>query len=280
MTDASLSGSEAARTDGEASRPDGAAELPAFLSGAEQEVGRETQVRDFRLGHVLARTFSILRRRPLSFLLLYGVASLLLNVPVTFTNDDSPAAAVVLAMIVAQAFYIVFNVFAGAAVVDIVIDDTRGRPVDLRKALRVGLRWFLPALGATVAMVGLAVLGFVLLIIPAAMIISRYFVVVPACVVEGLGPVQSMRRSTELTMGYRWRIFALWFAILITEIIVQMELDQAIRPSGYFSLVLASQVLWDMAVGAFAAVATAVTYRDLRIAKEGIDTDQVATVFD
>jgi hypothetical protein len=183
-------------------------------------------------------------------------------------------------MIVAQALYIVFNVFAGAAVVDIVIDDTRGRPVDLRKALRVGLRWFLPALGATVAMVGLAVLGFVLLIIPAAMIISRYFVVVPACVVEGLGPVQSMRRSTELTMGYRWRIFALWFAILITEIIVQMELDQAIRPSGYFSLVLASQVLWDMAVGAFAAVATAVTYRDLRIAKEGIETDQVATVFD
>ncbi len=129
-------------------------------------------------------------------------------------------------------------------------------------------------------MVGLAVLWFALLIVPAAMVISRLFVVVPACVVEGLGPSQSMRRSSELTSGYRWRIFALWFAILIAEIFVQMELDQAIRPFGYFSLVLASQVLWDMVVGAFAAVATAVTYRDLRVAKEGVDPDQVAPVFD
>ena len=59
-----------------------------------------------------------------------------------------------------------------------------------------------------------------------------------------------------------------------------MELDQTIRPFGYFALVLAPQVLWDMVVGAFAAVATAVIYRDLRVAKEGVDTDQVATVFD
>ncbi len=217
---------------------------------------------------------------PLPFLLLYGPASLLLNLPVTFTNDDSPAAAVFAAMVISQGLYIVFNVFAGAAVVNIVVDDMRGRPADLRKALRVGLRWFFPALGATLAMVGLAVLWFALLIVPAAVVISRLFVVVPACVVEGLGPSQSMRRSSELTSGYRWRIFALWFAILIAEIFVQMELDQAIRPFGYFSLVLASQVLWDMVVGAFAAVATAVTYRDLRVATEGVDPDQVAPVFD
>jgi hypothetical protein len=104
--------------------------------------------------------------------------------------------------------------------------------------------------------------------------------VVPACVVEGLGPVQSMRRSAELTQGHRWRIFALWFAILVAEIFVQMGLDQVMRPFGYFALVLAPQVLWDILVSAFAAVATAVTYRDLRVAKEGVDTDQVATVFD
>ena len=276
MTDASLSRSEAARTGGENRPPAGAAELPAFLSGAQ----REAQLRDFRLGHVVAQTFSILRRHPLPFLVLYGPASLLLNVPVTFTNDDSPAAAVFMAMVIAQGLFIVFNCFAGAAVVDIVIDDVRGRPADLNKALRIGLRRFFPALGATLAVVGLAVLWFALLIVPAAMVVSRLFVVVPACVVEGLGPVQSMRRSTELTRGHRRRIFALWFAILVAEIFVQMELDQAIRPFGYFSLVLGSQVVWDMVVSAFAAVATAVIYRDLRVAKEGVDTDQVASVFD
>ena len=35
-----------------------------------------------------------------------------------------------------------------------------------------------------------------------------------------------------------------------------------------------------MVMGAFAVILTAVTYRDLRVAKEGVDTDQIATVFD
>jgi hypothetical protein len=221
-----------------------------------------------------------LRRHPLFFLVLFGIASLLLNVPLAFTNDDSPAVNVAIAMVIAQGLYIVFGVFASAAVVDVAIDDMRGRPADLAKALRAGLHSFFPALGATMAMFGLAVLGLVLLIVPAAIIFSMFFVVIPVCVVEGLGPVQSLRRSAELTKGCRWRIFAFWFAILIAEIVVQMELDQTIRPSGHFSLVLGSQVAWDMIVGAFAAVATAVIYRDLRVAKEGVDTDQVATVFD
>jgi hypothetical protein len=274
MTDTSTA---AGHTGSDAPPPTEGEKLPSFL--ADGHAGQAAD-RDFRLGPVLARTFSILRRHPLAFLLLYGVASLLLNVPVTFTNDESPAAAVVMAMIIAQALFIVFNVFAGAAVVDIVIDEMRGRPADMSKALRVAGRRFLPALGATIAVVGLAILGFALLIVPAAVVVSRLFVVVPACVVEGLGPAQSMRRSAELTKGYRWRIFALWFAILMAEIIVQMELDQAMRPFGYFALVLAPQVLWDVLVSAFAAVAAAVTYRDLRVAKEGVDPDQIVTVFD
>ncbi|MGA7429376.1 MAG: hypothetical protein WBQ24_17685 [Xanthobacteraceae bacterium] len=268
----------AGHTGSDAPQPAEGGKLPPFLS-AGGHAGQAVE-RDFRLGHVLAQALSILRRHAAPFLLLYVIAALLINVPVTFTNDDSPAADVVLAMGISQALYVVFNVFAGAAVVDVVIDDMRGRPVDMTKALRVALRRFFPALGATIAVVGLAILGFALIIVPAAIVVSMFFVVVPACVVEGLGPVQSMRRSAELTKGSRWRIFALWFAIVMAEIIVQMELDQAIRPFGYFALVLAPQVLWDMVVGAFAAVATAVVYRDLRVAKEGVDADQVATVFD
>lgn len=268
----------AGHTGSDAPQPAEGGKLPPFLS-AGGHAGQAVE-RDFRLGHVLAQALSILRRHAAPFLLLYVIAALLINVPVTFTNDDLPAADVVLAMGISQALYVVFNVFAGAAVVDVVIDDMRGRPVDMTKALRVALRRFFPALGATIAVVGLAILGFALIIVPAAIVVSMFFVVVPACVVEGLGPVQSMRRSAELTKGSRWRIFALWFAIVMAEIIVQMELDQAIRPFGYFALVLAPQVLWDMVVGAFAAVATAVVYRDLRVAKEGVDADQVATVFD
>jgi len=275
MTDTSTL---AGHTGSDAPPPTEGEKVPPFLSAD----GRAAQVveRDFRLGHVLAQTFSILRRRAAPFLLLYVIASLLLNVPVTFTNDDSPVADVVIAMVVAQALYIVFNAFAGAAVVDAAIDDMRGRPVDMAKALRVALRRFFPVLAVTIAVVVLAVLGFVVIAFLTAMIVSAYFVVVPACLVEGLGPMQSLRRSAELTRGHRWRIFALWFSILVAEIVVQMALDQATRPLGSFALVLAPQVAWDAVVGAFAAVLMAVTYRDLRVVKEGIEPDQIVTVFD
>jgi hypothetical protein len=258
---------------------DASARLPTFLSPNRSAAAPMVQ-QDFRLGHVLTRTVSIMRRHALPLFILYGIASVLLNAPVTFTNIDSPDVDVVIACGISLVLCTLFNVFAGAAVVDAAIDDMRGRPVDMQKAMRVALRRFFPILGVTAAVVGLAALGFAVVIVPAAMVISACFVVVPVCVVEGLGPVQSMWRSAELTKGYRWRIFAVWFAILLVEGTVQAELDQVTRPFGYFALVLAPQVAWDVVVGAFAVVLTAVTYRDLRIAKEGVDADQVATVFD
>jgi hypothetical protein len=276
MTDASAS---AGNVGSKTPWPTGGETPPPFLSADRSQVGQQAE-RDFRLGHVLARTFSILRRHLLPFLLLYVVASLLLNVPVTFTNDDSPNVDVAIACVIAQVLYMVFGAFAGAAVAYAAINDMRGRPVDMGAASRVALRRFFPVLGVVAAVAVLAVFGFALMIVPAAIVVSAFFVAVPACVVEGLGPVQSMRRSAGLTKGYRWRIFALAFVALLTEMIVQMELDQAIRPFGNNALILAPQVAWDMVVGAFVAVATVVTYRDLRIAKEGVDTDQVTTVFD
>ncbi len=276
MTDTSASAIHAGE---EAPWPTGSEKVPSFLSADRLQAGQAAE-RDFRLGHVVAQTSSILWRHLLPFLLLYVIASLLLNVPVTFTNDNSPVADVAIACGISLLLYMVFNAFAGAAVAYAAIDDMRGRPVDMTAALRVALRRFFPVLGVTAAVVVLAVLGLALMIVPAAIVISAFFVVVPACVVEGLGPVQGMRRSAELTKGYRWRIFALAFAALVTEMIGQMLLDQATRPFGNFALILAPQVAWDVVVGAFVAIAMAVTYRDLRVAKEGVDADQIATVFD
>jgi hypothetical protein len=258
--------------------------LPAFLLHAGREAKfdfreHDFQSGDFRVSHVLTQTFSILRRHLLPFLLLYGVASLLLNVPLAFTNHDSPVADIAIASGISLVLCMVFNVFAGAAVVYAAIDDMRGRPVDMTAALRVALRCFFRVLGVTAAVVAIAILGLVV-IVPAAIAITAFFVVVPVCVVEGLGPVDSLRRSVKLTKGYRWRIFALWFATLMTEIMVQIALDQVTEPFGSFALILTPQVAWDVVIGAFAVILTAVTYRDLRVAKEGVEADQVAKVFD
>ena len=41
---------------------------------------------------------------------------------------------------------------------------------------------------------------------PGIMLMVRWFVAVPACVVERIGPSGSMKRSAELTSGHRWKV--------------------------------------------------------------------------
>ena len=43
---------------------------------------------------------------------------------------------------------------------------------------------------------------------------------------------------------------------------------------------LVANLLWSALIGAFSAILGVVTYHDLRVAKEGVDTDQIAAVFD
>jgi hypothetical protein len=52
--------------------------------------------------------------------------------------------------------------------------------------------------------------------------------------------------------------------------------------SGFGSAVVSVLVtlLWGAVYGAFSAILAVVAYHDLRVAKEGVDTDQIASVFD
>ena len=49
---------------------------------------------------------------------------------------------------------------------------------------------------------------------------------------------------------------------------------------GGIVLAVIGTVLWNGVWGAFYAIAVVVTYHDLRVAKEGIDIEQIAAVFD
>jgi hypothetical protein len=57
-------------------------------------------------------------------------------------------------------------------------------------------------------------------------------------------------------------------------------IQAAFTAIGGTPLALVGDVLWNGVWGAFYAIAVVVTYHDLRAAKEGIDIDQIAAVFD
>jgi uncharacterized membrane protein len=156
----------------------------------------------------------------------------------------------------------------------------RGRPVSLSESLQVGLQRFFPIVGLAIVMGIMVMLGFILLIVPGLILLTMWFVSTPACVVERLGPIRSLGRSSELTKGHRWKIFGLMLVLLLISMVVTPVIEYSFAAIGGTMLVLIASLLWNGVWGAFYAISVVVTYHDLRVAKEGIDIEQIAAVFD
>ena len=134
--------------------------------------------------------------------------------------------------------------------------------------------------GVALATTFLAALAGIALVIPAFIVFTMLAVAPPACVVERLGPIKSLKRSARLTKGHRWKVFGLWLATIGSGMIVQGVLVGVAVKIGGLPLGLLTQFLVGALWGAFYAILVVVAYHDLRVAKEGVDTDQIAAVFD
>jgi len=237
---------------------------------------------DFRVGAVLNRTFSVLSRNFLPFFIVVVVA----NLPILLmshglgTAPAEPASANVGASILGAFLAVALNMLSQAIILYGAFQDMRGQRVNLGESLGVGLSRFLPIVGLAIVASLLMGLGFILLIIPGLILMTMWFVATPACVVEQLGPFQSMKRSSQLTKGHRWKIFGLIFVLLIISSIISPALTVSLAAIGGRLLAVTGSVIWHGVWGAFYAIAVVVTYHDLRVAKEGIDIEQIAAVFD
>jgi hypothetical protein len=122
-------------------------------------------------------------------------------------------------------------------------------------------------------LLGLATL---LLIIPGVLLYLRWWVFIPAMVVENLDSTAAFERSKVLTSGRRWTIFALAALIFAVQIVTMFGL-----------LLVADGLAADIAITllvvlftTFTSVVAAVGYYHLRVEKEGIIIDDIAKVFD
>jgi len=158
--------------------------------------------------------------------------------------------------------------------------DIRGRNFDLGGSIAMGLRRFLPVIGTSICAYFIVIIGMFLIIVPGFIAITMLFVVIPVCVVEGLGPGASIKRSRELTKGQRWRILAIYLAPAIVIAICNTLLQRfgllAFGVPGY----AAGSFLVASIGGGYQAIADIVTYHDLRAFKEGLHIEQLAAVFE
>ena len=141
--------------------------------------------------------------------------------------------------------------------------------------------------------IGLGV-GFVLLVVPGLILLTVWWVTIPAAVVERPGIFRSFSRSAELTKGHRWAIFAIVVLVFLASFAIEFVLLSALVPGGmgvfggnvpYLSYADLNPYLigsWIVGVitAAFQAVLAGVSYTLLRTEKEGTDINQIAAVFD
>jgi hypothetical protein len=229
---------------------------------------------EFRIGSVLNRTWSVLSRNFLTFFLVTGIADL---PDVLFSNVGHSRVMTVIAVFVSG----VMGRLSQAVVLYRAFQEMRGERVSIFRSFQVGWRRFLPNLGLAICAGLLTMLATALLVIPGVIVFLMLFVATPACVVERLGPFDSMDRSAQLTKGHRWKILGMLLLMGIPAVVI-IVLFEGIAEVAGGGLILsaACELTWNAIVDAGYAMLVIATYHDLRVAKEGVDTAQIASVFE
>jgi hypothetical protein len=267
---------------------------------------------DLRIGQVLSRAWSVFSGNFLKFSVITGIASLpSLLLPQPSVGNAGNQLANWPVYLFAFFLIIALSMLSQAAVFYGAFQDMRQRPVSVADGLKVGLERFLPLLGVAgviflaffvlvmVAAIVIAVPATVfavpglayasaLVVIPAVMLFLMWSMGTPVCVVERLGPFRSLGRSRELTKGHRWKILGLLLVTMIPGLIIGAVVGAVLGAILVFGsggglgapAIQVISLIWKAIWSAFFSIVIAVTYHDLRVAKEGVDTDQIAAVFE
>ncbi len=170
-----------------------------------------------------------------------------------------------------------------AALTSGAIQHLAGKRSSVGALLRAGIvrAWPVFLVGILVAII--CFLGTLLLVIPGMIAFCALSVAIPAVVAEAKGPIAALRRSLALTRGRR---FTIWLAFLVMGLIAWTAsalggLLPLFAGGGTASLVGAGMSwLVGAVVGPLWTLLPPVLYHDLRVAREGVDTAELARVFE
>jgi hypothetical protein len=152
-------------------------------------------------------------------LLQYGVIDAMGTGPVSVVGNDTGTAA----FAVAGGVFLWLLAVAGAALlagslVHAVVDVQRAGAASAGECLARGLKALPKVFVVSLLYAAVTVVGYIMLIVPGVIFSLMFSVCVPAALVEGLGPMDALKRSRELTKGYKGLIFVAFFlwGLLIT----------------------------------------------------------------
>jgi len=119
----------------------------------------------------------------------------------------------------------------------------------------------------------------IFLIIPGIIIALMLIVTWPVILAEGLGPIEALGRSRELTKGHKWGIFGGYLVFYIISMIIQLVLMMVSIALGEIGALIGTLLSYAILL-ALSSTFFASLYTNLRESKEGVSIEQMAAVFE
>lgn len=249
----------------------------------------------FTVGGVVSRTMSAWWRHAVAFALMSMVANaaMLVWLWALFQRivpgrgfEQQETMRLLAYLPLAWSIAVVLSVVLFGAVTYGTVRHLRGERASVGDMLRAGVRRGFPVV-ATGFLVWLAIFaGMILLVVPGIIVAVATSVAIPAAVVERPGVIGAISRSFALTRGRRWRLFGAWLTLLcivwLLAAVVQLATTVvgSLAFSGQPGWVLVASQLGNALFSAIPVVGMAVAYHDLRVEAEGVDTAELAKVFE
>lgn len=251
------------------------------------------------IGRVWSRALDALGRRPGEILIVSlifgGLPSALLRVlsahiALVFSNSVWMGLVATLAMFTLT---LVLGATVGHALISrLVISTLDGNGESVGGAVDNIMRRLL-ILVAMAVLINFGVgLAMVLLFIPGLMLMTAWAMALPAASVERLGPVAALRRSMALTRGARWQVFGVILLVGIVGgggiLLINRATNSfyggvrefdAILSQGWPLWYIATTAIFQSFGIAASASIHAALYVQLRVWKDGPQSDQLAEVF-
>ncbi|MEM8884952.1 MAG: hypothetical protein AAGD14_12845 [Planctomycetota bacterium] len=248
----------------------------------------------FSVGTVISRSFSIWIRNIIPFTALILIVHVPLVIYIAwYQSIEEPTIAQIMTYTYVTQYATQFlSLIVAGALVYGVFEQLAGNRPGLGKCIGVGLARLGPVIvvgvivgviaAAPMVVAGLVNEAFILIgAIPALILYLMFFVAVPSAVVERPGIMGAIRRSVELTRGYKGTLFLILMVVGIIQAIIGGGVGFAfVTAEGDFEPMF-DWVLLGVGVifAGLQATLSAVTYHDLRVVKEGVGVEELQQVF-
>ena len=204
------------------------------------------------------------------------------NDPTAVQSSNEPDSTLLVATLIVTVIGLLSAPFVAGAISRIVSASYAGGEEAPQDALRATFRRSWALLASFVLVHLLELVGFVLCVLPGLAVMTMFVMVAPAIVIEGLGPIQGMRRSWRLAKGRFWATLGIALLAGMLSGLVSNALSVPFLiigiPFGDFAWIPTAigGILAALVARPIVAVVATLQYYDGRIRTEGYDLQVIA----